>query len=343
MAEIDTRIEGAAGRITLMRPDALNAATYDMLLAIGAALDAWKNNDTVKIVIIDALGDRAFCAGGDIADLYAAGRAGNFEFGRKFWRDEYRINAKIAEYSKPIVTFLQGFTMGGGVGLGCHASHRIVGDTSKIALPECSIGLVPDVGGSMILAKAPGRIGEYLGITATRLGPGDAIFTGFADAYIPEDEWPKVKAALVDLGDVGVIPSHPAPASAISTQVGEIEQLFSGTLPEIMARLDAAETPLAVTALKAMLRNSPLSMASALVLIDRVRKEATIKNALTQEYRFTWRASEDGDFLEGIRAAIIDKDRNPNWQHSPVSVTVEDAMAMMAPLGDNELTWEGSA
>ncbi len=178
MTDIDIRQQGRAGRITLNRPKALNALTYDMIRAIEAALDAWRDDDAVKLILIDAIGDRAFCAGGDIADLYRTGTAGDFAYGQQFWRDEYRMNAKLAEYPKPVVSFLQGFTMGGGVGVGCHASHRIVGDTSQIAMPECGIGLVPDVGGSLILARAPGHLGEYLGLTASRMGPGDAIHVG---------------------------------------------------------------------------------------------------------------------------------------------------------------------
>jgi enoyl-CoA hydratase len=120
--------------------------------------------------VIDAEGDKAFCAGGDIAKLYETGRAGDFAYGQRFWRDEYRLNAKIAEYPKPYVAFMQGFTMGGGVGISCHGSHRVVGESSQIAMPECGIGLVPDVGGSLLLARAPGRLGEYLGLTARAWG-----------------------------------------------------------------------------------------------------------------------------------------------------------------------------
>ncbi len=339
MADIWVRNEGRAGRITLQRPEALNAATYDMLRAIEVAIDDWRDDPDVALVIVDADGERAFCSGGDIADLYAAGRRGDFDFGRQFWRDEYRLNAKLAGYPKPIVTFLQGFTMGGGVGIGCHASHRIVGDTSQIAMPECSIGLIPDVGGSLMLAKAAGRLGEFVGLTGARMGPGDAIFAGFADRYVPESEWNSVKSTLIQSGDASTIPEYKAPASMLSDDVEEISRLFAGELAEIAARLDAASSPRADSAGKAMLRNSPLSMASALILIDRVRQNPTIQTALLEEYRFTWRASEEGDFLEGIRAAIIDKDRAPKWQHGILSVTRADAEAMMAPLGKNDLFW----
>ena len=166
MSDISIRIDGRAGRITLNRPKALNALTYEMCMAIDAALIDWAGSDAIDLLILDANGDKAFCAGGDITEMYATGTAGDFDYGRKFWRDEYRMNARLFNFPKPVVSFLQGFTMGGGVGVGCHGSHRIVGESSKIAMPECGIGLIPDVGGSLILARAPGRLGEYVGMTA---------------------------------------------------------------------------------------------------------------------------------------------------------------------------------
>lgn len=336
VAEISIRVEGAAGRITLERPDALNALTAEMIPAISSALSTWAEDDAVSCVVFDALGDKAFCAGGDIADLYAAGRAGDFAFGRRFWASEYRLNAQIASFPKPTFSFLQGFTMGGGVGIGCHCSHRIVGDTSQIAMPECGIGLVPDVGGSLILARAPGRIGEYLGLTGARMPAGDAIHAGFADHYLPEEAWEAARAQLVS-GDTA-LQTRAAPAASFDA---EIDRLFDApTLGDLVARLDATETEFAETARTGLARNAPLSMAAALVLIRRVRETQTVRTALTQEYRFTARATEHGDFLEGIRAAIIDKDRRPKWRHGLASVSPEDAAAMLAPLGDDELTWE---
>jgi hypothetical protein len=158
MSDVLIRTEGRAGRITLNRPKALNALTPAMCRAIDAALIAWRDDPAVALVLIDAEGERAFCAGGDIAEVYRTGIAGDYAMPRDFWRDEYRMNARIDEYPKPVVSFLQGFTMGGGVGLGCHASHRIVGESSRIAMPECTIGLAPDVGGSFILARANGAL-----------------------------------------------------------------------------------------------------------------------------------------------------------------------------------------
>ena len=186
--EIFIRKSGCVGHITLNRPEVLNSLTYSMILSIENALIEWEADEGIALVIIDAKGDRAFCAGGDI-QIYTKMGLKKLCLWQKFWADEYRLNEKIANYRKPFVAFMQGFTMGGGVGVSCHGSHRIVGETSKIAMPECSIGLVPDVGGSFLLAKLPGNIGTFLGVTGKRMKASDAIYCGFADYFIPETKW----------------------------------------------------------------------------------------------------------------------------------------------------------
>ncbi|SPH20926.1 putative 3-hydroxyisobutyrate dehydrogenase [Ascidiaceihabitans donghaensis] len=340
MTDISIRITGRAGRITLQRPDALNAMTYDMCLAIETALDAWRDDPAVALVVIDAMGERAFCSGGDIADLYATGRAGDFAYGQKFWADEYRLNNKIFEYSKPVVSFLQGFTMGGGVGIGCHGSHRIVGDTSQIAMPEVGIGLVPDVGGSLMLALAPGRLGEYLGCTAARMNAGDAIFAGFADIYLPEAAWDSTIKTLELTGDVDHIKAQDVPASGpIENNQDAINRHFHGaSLGDIWITLESDTSDFAQATLKQMKRNSPLSMACAIEILSRLRGPSlTMGKALDLEYRFTARAMEHGDFLEGIRAAIIDKDRQPKWQFADGVVPPMAVSKMLQPLGAQAL------
>jgi enoyl-CoA hydratase len=344
MTDIHIRRAGRAGRITLNRPKALNALTWEMCLEIEAALDSWRDDPAIALIVIDAAGDRAFCAGGDIAVMYETARAGDYDYGRRFWRDEYRMNAKLAEYPKPIVSFLQGFTMGGGVGVGCHAAHRVVGDTSRIAMPECGIGLVPDVGGSWLLARAPGHTGEYLGVTGARMGPGDAIFAGFADHYLPEAAWPARIAALEESGLAAAVTDHalPAPGAPLAAMQDDIDRAFAAaTLGDLARWLVREEGDVADSLRAALARNAPLSMACALELIRRQRAAPDIRAALGNEFRFTYRAAEKAGFIEGIRAAIIDKDRSPRWQHAgPEAVTVAEVAAMLMPLGDAALTWE---
>lgn len=333
MSDIDIRIEGRAGRITLNRPKALNALTYEMCLAVDVALRDWADDPAVDLVLIDAEG-RAFCAGGDIAEMYATGTAGDYEYGRRFWRDEYRMNARISEYPKPIVALMQGYTMGGGVGLGCHASHRVVGESSRIAMPECSIGLVPDVGGSLILRRAPGAFGIWAGLTGARLGPGEAIAMGFADCFARETDWSALTAALLE-GDLTALPDDPPPAPALP-DAAEIAAVFDQPdLQSVRRALDDATGDWADDARKAMAYNSPLSMATALAMQRQLAPDATIRDALRLEYRATSRSAEKGDFLEGIRARIIDRDNRPGWRpYAP-----GDEAAMLAPLGPDELTF----
>ena len=346
MTDITIRQTGHAGRITLQRPDALNALTYDMCRAIEQAIDVWRDDDSIHHVVIDALGDRAFCAGGDIAELYETGRAGDFEYGRRFWADEYRLNAKLFTYPKPVVSFMQGFTMGGGVGIGCHGTHRIVGTTSRIAMPECGIGLIPDVGGSLMLALAPGRLGEYLGTTATRMAAADALYAGFADLFIDEADWPELINALEASATVDVLDEAATTAgpSDLHAAQSDIDRCFSGeTLTDVLVDLRNETSAFADGALKALSRNSPLSVACTIEMIHRLRGPSlTIAKALDYEYRFTYRAMEQGDFLEGIRAAIIDKDRSPKWQYDDMKVPAVAVSNMLMPLRDNKLVLEHS-
>lgn len=332
MDDLDIRKQGRAGRITFTREKSLNALSHQMARTIRATLDEWRDDPQVALVIIDAKGDRAFCAGGDIAAVYRSGLAGDHQVGRNFFRDEYLMNATIADYPKPIVAFMQGFVMGGGVGVGGHAGHRIVGDSTRIAMPESGIGLIPDVGGTWLLGRAPGRIGEYLALTGAQMGAGDAIHAGFADSYLPEAEWPALIAKLEKNGDATTILGVTPPKASLAAR--DLSAFGERRVEDIVSALEQSSDE---QALKPLRRNSPLSMAAGLVMVRASRGDRRMQDSLTREYRFTWRATEHGDFLEGVRAQIIDKDRNPRWAADASETHVQ---AMLAPLGEDELIWE---
>lgn len=336
--ELLVRTRGRAGWLTLNRPKALNALNHEQCLQTMAALSTWRDDPAVDLVIIDGAGERAFCAGGDIARAASEGRKGNYTSARQFWRDEYRMNLMLAEYPKPVISFLHGFVMGGGVGYGCHCAIRVAGESLQLAMPECGIGLIPDVGGTWLLSRAPGQIGLWMALTAARLGPGDAIEAGFADRFVPEADWPALKARLCETGDAGIIPDHPAPGAPLVGQQPLIDRLFGGaSVADILSALKDDASDLGRAAHKAMGRNSPLSMASTLAMLR--PRPASLEAAIRQEFRWVWRAMEHGDFLEGVRAQILDKDRNPRWKHArPEDVTPAEVAAMLAPLGPDE--WE---
>ena len=347
MTGVHLRIEGRAGRITLDRPHALNALTHEIVQQIAGALPGWAADDRVRMLVIDATGDKAFCAGGDLKEIYRAGAAGDAGPARSFWADEYRMVAALFHFPKPVVTFLGGYTLGGGVGLGCHGSHRIVGSASRVGLPETALGLIPDVGGSLLLARAPGRLGEYLGTTARRMGPGDAIHAGFADYFVPEAMWEGLKGALIETGDWAAVDRAAAapPDSPLATLAPEIDAAFGGeTLGDIIRGLRHDGTPFAADALDRLSRNAPLAMAAAVEAVHRLRgPAATIERALDLEYCYAWRAIPQGDFVKGLRGALVDRTRAPVWAHRLDAVPLVDVSRMLMPLGAEALDLGGRA
>ena len=339
--DIFIRKEGQAGRATLSRPKSLNALTKQMSIDLESALDTWRDDPAVKLIILDAEGDKAFCAGGDIADLYTQGMKGAFTYGHEFWRQEYRLNLKIANYPKPIVSFMQGFIMGGGVGVGCHGSHRIVDENSKIAMPECRIGLIPDVGGTYLLANAPQGLGVLLGMTGMRMTSTDAIFSGFADYEISQNKWSDLIPELVETGQTeSIFPMRNSiQDSPLAKEMADILHAFeASSVTGIMAILEAHDTEASKKVIKGLKSGSPLSLACTLEMIHRA-KDMNLAEALAQEFRFSYRAQEDSDFLEGIRAQIIDKDFAPSWRHKTLDVPQSDVNHMLASLDAAE--WAG--
>ncbi|SEL04785.1 Enoyl-CoA hydratase/carnithine racemase [Roseivivax marinus] len=340
---VSVRTEGRAGRITLTRPSALNALDHDMCLAIEQALLDWAEDPNVALVILDAEGDKAFCAGGDIAGVYREAQEGRGQSAVDFWRDEYRMNAVIAEYPKAVVSFMQGYVMGGGVGVGCHGSHRVVCDSTRIAMPECGIGLVPDVGGSLLLARVPGRLGEWLGLTGARMDAGDAIWAGFADLYVPRDAWAEAIAKLSESGQPSAITEFaaPAPKATLPDKLNDAEATCGGeTLRDVVNALRTDDSAFAAETLAKVEASAPLSMGATLELLHRLKSgSADIRRALDLEFRFTSRALEHADFLEGVRALLIDKDKSPRWRHEVDGLPLTDVARMFRPLEVDEINF----
>ena len=342
--DINIRVEGRVGRITLARPQALNAVNQVIVEAMTEALLGWDRDEKVSLVLVDAEGEKAFSAGGDLAFVYRHGKAGDIETPNRFWRDEYRLNALISRYSKPYVAIMDGIVMGGGVGISAHGSHRIVTDNSMVAMPECAVGLVTDVGGSWLLRNAPSHMGEYLGLTGTRMKGEDAIHAGFADLYVPRGRLDDLKAALVAAGDVATLDdfAEAPPPSSLAAQQRDVDRVFSAsTLAEILDRLRSDGSDWALKALESIEKGSPLS---ALMILSVIRGATSMETALRNEYRFVSRVLEHGDFLEGIRAIVIDKDRKPVWRYRSIAAVPPELVAMMqseAEGGDLELMeWE---
>jgi len=336
MSDISISTQHNTGLIYLTRSQALNALTMDMCSAIETALIGWRDDQQIQQVILYAEGERAFCAGGDVAALYHLGKSGMIKQINAFWREEYRMNSLIAHYPKPVIAMMQGYVMGGGVGIGCHASHRIICETSKLAMPECAIGLVPDVGGSYLLARTDGHIGEYMALTGARINPADILATRFADNHIALDKWEMVRAEIIEnnhLDIINALSSQPDEPSQLALHLDEINSLFGNTtIGEFSTAIALSQTDFAASIKKAMLRSSPLSMASIFTLIREVRKADNIDSALDWEYRFTSRAIEQADFLEGVRAVLVDKDHAPNWLHSQIDDVPEALIAeLFAP------------
>lgn len=322
MTDINIRKNGNIGHITLTREKVLNALSHDMALQIEKALHDWSIDDDVKLVLIDATGEKAFCAGGDVQDLYAKGKAGDYENGTNFWRDEYRLNALIAHYNKPYISVMNGIVMGGGVGISALGSHRIVTENTSFALPECAIGLIPDVGSSHLLAQAPGFIGEYLALTGGRVGYEDAIYCGFADHFVPKENLLALTQALIASGNSADISHHSGVTEPgeLSKLRNEIDIIFSlDTIGDILSALEKSDAEWASKALYKINRASPISICVTLQTIRTIRANPGINNALRQEFRFVSRALEHGDFVEGVRALIIDKDKQPNWRFETIT------------------------
>jgi len=328
-ADTDSRVlvrsRWGLGRLTLNRPEALNALDLGMVRTIAAALTAWRDDPDVSIVLIDGAGERGLCAGGDVRSLWQAAKDGRPEAAEEFFREEYTLNAMIAEYPKTVVAIADGFTMGGGIGLAGHAAIRVVTERSKLAMPETRIGFVPDVGGTKLLADAPGRLGEHLGLTGAAMNGADAIAAGFADHWVPSDRLPSLIDAFESRADpssptelVLLFDETPEPGPLAADRAWIDDAYAADDVRGIVARLRARDEDAAHAAADTLAELSPTAVTIALESIRRARG-ASLRDVLSQEYELaTWFTTGQHDFIEGIRAQLVDKDRQPKW--NPASI-----------------------
>ena len=328
--------DGFAGVIRLNRPKAINALTLEMTRGIAAALTDFETNDAATLVLLEGAGERGLCAGGDIRGLYDSARV-NGDLGPVFWREEYLVNARIAGYDKPYVAYMDGIVMGGGVGLAAHSRHRVVNEKTKLAMPEVGIGFFPDVGGTWLLARAPGEIGTYFGLTGQTMNGADAIAAGFADVFIASQDWAAVRAALSDLNictaDTDVLATlkrfaadaGDAPVAAVRA---DIDRLFAhDSMAEIFGALESDGSEFARQTLAMLKTKSPTSMVVTLKLLRQARQSSSLEECLAREYIAALQVFVSDDFLEGVRAAVIDKDRNPKWNPADLAGVTPEIVA----------------
>lgn len=329
---------GRLGHIELNRPRAINALTHEMVGLIRDQLAAWATDDTVRTVLLTGRGERGLCAGGDIVSLYQDAVSGDGDSSAAFWHDEYHLNNEIAEYPKPFVAIMDGIVLGGGIGLSAHSRIRVVTERSSIGMPETGIGFIPDVGGTWLLSHAPGELGTHLGLTAGSVGPGDALLVGLADHYVPSDRLPDLVAALADEdpGEAVARFAEPGPEAPLEDDRGWIDTAYAhDTAPEIVAALGDRPEEAARKAAERIGRKSPTSVALTLEALRRAATFGGLREALEQEYRVALRIFAGPDFREGVRAQVIDKDRNPSWTPQTLEEVGPEAVARaFAPLAD---------
>ena len=335
-ASVLVRRDGHLGHLVLNRPKAINALTHEMVGLLAEQLHAWHDDPDVQTVLITGAGDRGLCAGGDIVSLFHDARAGGTE-GAAFWRDEYRLDLQIAHYPKPVVVVMDGIVLGGGIGISAHASHRVVTERSSIGMPEVGIGFLPDVGGTLLLSHAPGELGTHLALTAGSVKASDAIAIGMADHFMPSDRTGDLAAALAQhpVADALAGVTEPAPEAPLLADRAWIDAAYAGDdLPAIVNRLEADQPEVAAR----VRRNSPTSCAVALRALRQAADHADLAETLAQDLRLAIRLQHRPDFVEGVRAQVIDKDRSPRWDPATIE-DVDPAVvdACFASLGDDEL------
>ncbi|GAB1715739.1 MAG: Enoyl-CoA hydratase/isomerase [Nitrobacter sp.] len=348
--DLIARREGGAGIIRLNRPKAINAVTLDMIRGIDRALDEFVVDPAVGLILLEGAGERGLCAGGDIRALWDSANQGS-NLGKILWREEYLLNARIAKLAKPYVAFMDGIVMGGGVGLSAHGAHRVVTERTRLSMPEVGLGFFPDVGGTWLLSHAPGETGTYFGLTGQPMNGADAIYAGFADAVVPSRKLAALREALVDLG-AGAESARVRAAiagfatgeatSAVAAIRPRIDAwLAHGRMDDIIAALHRDASELARSTLKTLNEKSPRGLVVTLKLLRLARASATLEECLAREYRAALAVFASDDFREGIRAAVIDKDREPKWSPPRIEeITPEMIAPYFANIGADELVFD---
>jgi enoyl-CoA hydratase len=345
--EVLVRELGSLRRITLNRPQALNAITLDMAVTMTALLRQWADDPAVGTVLIDGAGGRAFAAGGDIRALYDAAKSGD-DLPERFWATEYRLNVLIARYPKPVVAIMDGLVMGGGVGLSAHAAHAVVTERSVVAMPEVGIGFFPDVGVSFLLTRAHWELGTYVALTGERLNAQGALICGLANSHIPSARLDELPSALADsrsrqdiLTVFHKFQTSLAPGK-IPKALNWIMPCFSAdTIEEILEALSTSENEDARPALEAMRKASPTSLKITLRNLREAAAFKRVEECFQQDYRIALACIAGHDFIEGIRAAIVDKDRKPAWRPDTIeAVTQEIVDRHFKSVGSLELKFE---
>ncbi|MDQ0661738.1 enoyl-CoA hydratase [Arthrobacter ulcerisalmonis] len=333
---------GRLGVVTLNRPRAVNALTAGMVDLLLRKLTAWAGDDAVAAVLVQGAGERGLCAGGDIVAIYQDMLHGGNETAH-FWQTEYRVNSLIARYPKPYVALMDGLVLGGGVGVSAHGDVRVVTERTRMGMPETTIGFAPDVGGTFLLSHAPGEAGTHAALTGAHLGAGDALFLGLADHYVPSHSLPGLVAALENESTEDAVARYAGqpPASVLAGQHEWIDACYaSDDAEEIVTRLRGWTGPgrdEATDAADTIEAKSPTSVKVTLASLRRAAS-LTLDEALAQEYRAGIRFLAGPDFREGIRAQVVDKDRNPQWKPATLAEVLSGQVdRFFQPLEGGEL------
>jgi enoyl-CoA hydratase len=345
--DLIARKEGSAGILRLNRPKAINAVTLEMFHDIDKALDAFEADPDIAVILLEGAGERGLCAGGDIRALWESSKVKG-DLGKILWRDEYILNARIKKFPKPYVAFMDGIVMGGGVGLSAHASHRVVTDKTKLAMPEVGLGFFPDVGGTWLLSHSPGEIGTYFGLTGHTMNGPDAIHAGFADAVVPSAKFAALREALTKIrpgvtsAEVKALIAGFATGETtgpVAAMQSKIDAWFAhDRMEDIVAALQRDGSELALATLKTLNEKSPRGMVVTLKLLRLARASNSLEECLVREYRAALEVFASDDFREGVRAAVIDKDRSPKWSPPRIEdVTPEMVAPYFAEIGADEL------